>query len=344
MSTDRRTGRGFQRPAWLSERGLTWLLRAAPVMLLLMIFAIKSLSMVGVNSAGMRAYEKANFGSSRTSFAQLGFLNILEPWIATYNRGTAEYQLRDYDAARESFTKALDQAPKKYDCRVRLNLAASIEGQADVLAGQQQHAKAAERYEEGVRIQSEGECGEPPEGEPSPDPSASEEPSESPSGEPSESPSGEPTPSDGPSGEPSDDPSGEPTDGPSGEPTDGPSGEPTDGPSGEPTEGPGEQGGEEGQDGKQSEEERHREEAKRKQEQQERMEKKAEEQRTQAERTDEGSDEGEDDPEPPPDEAGPEGGEQRQKQLEERSKKAQGEQQKGRDREGAPDQRSDKPW
>ncbi|NLT30506.1 MAG: hypothetical protein GXX86_08630, partial [Propionibacterium sp.] len=233
MSGDRRRARrGFQRPAWLSERGVQWLLRAAPVLVLLLVFAIKSLSMVGVNAAATRAYEDGNYGSSRAGFAQLGFLNVFESWIAVYNRGTAEYQLRDYDAARESFTVALDRAPERYDCRVRLNLVASIEGQADVLAGQQQHSAAAERYEEGLQILAAGNCGEP-QGDPSPSPGASDSPEPSPSGDPTDDPSGDPT----------DNPSGDPTDDPSGDPTSGPSGEPTSGPSGDPTEGPGDEGG-----------------------------------------------------------------------------------------------------
>lgn len=335
MSGDRRRARrGFQRPAWLSERGVQWLLRAAPVLVLLLVFAIKSLSMVGVNAAATRAYEDGNYGSSRAGFAQLGFLNVFESWIAVYNRGTAEYQLRDYDAARESFTVALDRAPERYDCRVRLNLVASIEGQADVLAGQQQHSAAAERYEEGLQILAAGNCGEP-QGDPSPSPGASDSPEPSPSGDPTDDPSGDPT----------DNPSGDPTDDPSGDPTSGPSGEPTSGPSGDPTEGPGDEGGDEGEESGQSEEERRREEAERKQEQQQRMEEKAEDQRNQAERKEGDEEEGDDETDEPPSEPqDPAGSEQRQQQLEKQSEQAQQEQQAGRDREGRPDQRSDRPW
>lgn len=318
-----RSRRQFQRPRWVTPRGARWLLGTSPVLVILLIFAIKALSMVGVNSAGISAYDEGRFAASRDSFAQLSFGNVFQPWIADYNRGTAEYRLRDYAAARESFTAALDRVPAEYECRVVLNLVATIERQGDELAAQQQPRDAAEHYEDALRLLSDTDCGDP-----SATPSPSPDPSSSPSADPS------PTTDPSPTADPSADPSGDPTSDPSGEPSSDPSGEPTSDPDGEP----------DPDSEPQSDEERREQEAQRKQEQEERIGEKAEEQRKNSERRDrDPSQSSEPEPSAEPD-SDPSGEQQRREELEQRNQDGQQEQNRRRDRDERPRERSDTPW
>lgn len=313
-----RSRRQLQRPQWVTRRGARWLLGTSPVLLVLLIFAIKALSMIGVNSAGITAYDEARFSASRSSFAQLRVGNLFQPWIADYNRGTAEYGLRDYPAARESFTTALERVPADYECRVVLNLVATIERQGDELATQQQPREAVQHYEDALRLLADSECGDPtstpsPSPEPSPTPSSDE-----PTPDPSQTPQPTDEPTAAPSGEPSSDPSEDPTSNPEGEPG-------TD-------------------DEPQSDEQRREEEAQRKHEQEERIGEKADEQRKNSERRDrDPSQSSEPEPSQEPD-SDPSGEQQRREQLEQRNQEGQQEQSRRRDRDERPDQRSDTPW
>lgn len=306
---------------WITPLGTRWLIGTSPVLVLLLLFALKTLSMVGVNDAGIRAYDEGRFSASHRIFSQLHFINVFEPWIAAYNRGTAEYGLRDFGAARESFTTALEQAPAEYECRVLLNLVSTIERQADELATQRQHAEALKHYELALRMLADANCGELTHSQ-SPSPSPSDSPSVSESPSPSQSQSPSESPSSGPSGEPSPNPSGEPSSIPSGGPSSQPEGEPD----------------------QQGAEDRQREEADRKQQQQERISEKADEQRQQAERESR-------DPEPsvdpeasPEPESDPAGQQQRQEQLEQRNQEGQREQNRHRDRDSRPTERVETPW
>lgn len=86
---------------------------------------------VGEGSAAVSGGEPDR---ARTAFAANASVNVFEPWIAPYDEGVAAYLQDDPDAAVELFTTALADAPAAEGCRVRTNLALSLEAVGDEAA------------------------------------------------------------------------------------------------------------------------------------------------------------------------------------------------------------------
>lgn len=223
------------RPAVFNSRLRKLLLISLPVWLIAAMVCAKFVSMTVENRQGIAAYGEGDHGQARTHFSRLGVGNVAESWIAHYNRGTANFQLRVYAAAQQDFERAVQSAPAVQQCKVRINLALALEARGDDEAAAQSPDRAAELYRQADQVLAEANCADPTPTEPSasPTPSSSGQPSQDPSAQPSQNPSGQP--SQDPNGEPSQDPSGQPSDQPGeGEPTQG--GEPKDGQGGEPSE------------------------------------------------------------------------------------------------------------
>lgn len=115
------------------------LLWSLPVMLIAFLAALKLLSAVALNMAGTSAYEHANHNTAAERFHSLEFFNVVEPWKAHFNQGTAIYAGGDFWNAKEQLEVALDLVPKsaqgeppgKEECDVRTNLSLSLEGLGD---------------------------------------------------------------------------------------------------------------------------------------------------------------------------------------------------------------------
>lgn len=307
-----------QRRPLVNRRLRKVLLISLPIWLVAALFCVKLVSMTVENRAGTAAYESGDHGAARTHFSRLRVGNVAESWIAHYNRGTANHQLRAYPAARSDFEKALKSAPPAQQCKVRINLALTLEALGDDEGAAQNADRAAELYREADKVLADANCGDPtPDGQPSNQPSPSGQPSSEPSkgssGKPSQNPSGKP--SGGPSGQPSSDPNGEPTSNPNGEPTDGPEG--------------GEQG-EQGKEGKEPGGDSPEQQQQRKEETQQRLEDKAEEADRNARRNEnrkppEPSEQDQSDPNQSP--------ESKQEQQAQQNKESQKENAESRDRE-----------
>ena len=184
----------------------------APLALLLLIFAGKVLLMVSANETGRDAYAQQGYETAEAQFHRNRHLDLLEDWVASYNRGTTLIQLNRYEQARTDLERALTRVPADRDCMVRINLVLAIEGQGDELLAQQHPADAERVYAEAREVLRKGQCGDL-----------------------AASPSGSSKPSSGRSGPSTKNQSGQPTTGKSGQPTTGNSGEPTTGKSGDPT-------------------------------------------------------------------------------------------------------------
>lgn len=286
------------------------LLISLPVWLVAALFCVKLVSMTVENRAGMAAYDSGDHGTARTHFSRLGTGNVAEPWIAHYNRGTANHRLRLYPAARSDFEKALEVAPGAQQCKVRINLALTLEALGDDETAAQNPDRAADLYRQADKVLADARCADPtPGGQQSPSsrPSASSKSSTEPRGKPSQDPSGQP--SKGSSGEPSGDPNGEPSSDPNGEPTDAPGG----------------QGGQQGEQQDSPEQQQQR-----KEETQQRVEDKAEEADRNAERNEgreppEASEQDQSDPNQSP--------ESKQEQQNQQNQKSQQENAESRDRQ-----------
>lgn len=115
------------------------LLWSLPVMLIAFLAALKLLSAVALNMAGTSAYQHANHNTAAERFESLEFFNVVEPWKAYFNQGTAIYAGGEFFEAKEQLEVALDLVPKgepgappgKEECDVRTNLSLSLEGLGD---------------------------------------------------------------------------------------------------------------------------------------------------------------------------------------------------------------------
>lgn len=137
------------------RRVLLW---SAPVMLLLLLFGVKSISMVAVNESGRGAYSAGDHDSATRQFDRLGLLNLFQWWIAPYNHGTALYQTGDLDRAESELQIALDRAPQDKSCQIAINLSRVLEAQGDQLGGQGRHAEAQEKYTAALKVLADHRC------------------------------------------------------------------------------------------------------------------------------------------------------------------------------------------
>ncbi|GAB3624933.1 hypothetical protein GCM10027418_30190 [Mariniluteicoccus endophyticus] len=314
----------------------------APVWLVLVLVAVLLLTKLADNAAGRESYVGHDPAGARQRFERTQRINVVEPWIAHFNHGTAAYQLRRYAEARTDFSTALASVPKTHDCMVRLNLVETIERMGDELAAARSFDAARVQYEEALRVLRAGSCGDrtpdpsaSPSAEPSASPSRSGTPSRSASSAPGSSESATPgrsgAPSPGHSGEPTSGPSGVPSSRSSGQPTNGPSGQPTSGPSGQPTQGE-----------QKSDEERRQEEKRRAEEAEKRLEKKQKDASGQGQKG--ATQSPSPTSQPSPAEQDEQGEAQRQQKLEKQNKDARKENQEGRDRKDRTGPRVDRPW
>ena len=123
---------------------------AAPVAALLIIAAFflstSFFNIIFSIEYGGRSYDLANsFSNTRQ------FMNVLEPYIAHYDRGVTELQMKQYVKAENSFTEALQNSPREDRlCMIYVNLALSIEYQAD-------QSLAGKNYEQALILYNRAE-------------------------------------------------------------------------------------------------------------------------------------------------------------------------------------------
>lgn len=143
------------------------LLWSLPVLIIAFLAAFKLLSAVAVNMAGTSAYEHANHNTAADRFELLAdYFNVVEPWKAHFNQGTAIYASGEFFAAKEELEVALDLVPKgepgappgKEECDVRTNLSLSLEGLGDEAMAAGDPAMGANYYTQAQTALSN--CGE----------------------------------------------------------------------------------------------------------------------------------------------------------------------------------------
>ncbi|MDI3211636.1 hypothetical protein [Arthrobacter sp. AL12] len=116
------------------RRLLLW--SALPVLLALLL-AAKLLSAAWFAGQAGGAFARGDAPAVESAAAVLGVANFLEPHKAPFAAGDARALRGDYAGARTAFEAALAAAPSADECRVRANLALSIErlGDAEADAG-----------------------------------------------------------------------------------------------------------------------------------------------------------------------------------------------------------------
>ncbi|MDO5287243.1 MAG: tetratricopeptide repeat protein, partial [Actinomycetia bacterium] len=157
------------------------LLGFAPLALLMLVFAGKVLLMVGANESGREAYAQQAYETAEADFGRNRRGDLLQDWVASYNRGTTLVRMHRYEEARADLERALARVPAEYDCMVRVNLVLAMEGQADDLMTQRRAADAEQLYAAARELLRQGSCGSPESTSPSPGASGSQSASRRPS-------------------------------------------------------------------------------------------------------------------------------------------------------------------
>jgi hypothetical protein len=154
----------------LRRRLLLW---SAPVVLLVLLVALKLLSLPAFAALTQWSYADRAFERSASSSEPLGVANVVEPWVHHFDRGTAYAQIGVLDVARQEFVTALDLAPEDatISCVIRVNLVLTIEAQGDAALLELRYADAEALYELGQETVDEAPegCFQPPEDPQQPD-------------------------------------------------------------------------------------------------------------------------------------------------------------------------------
>jgi len=154
----------------LRRRLLLW---SAPVVLVVLLVALKLLSLPTFAALTQWSYGDQQFERSASLSEPLGVANLVEPWVHHFDRGTAYAQIGVLDVARQEFVTALDLAPEDatISCVIRVNLVLTIEAQGDAALLELRYADAEALYELGQKTVAEAPegCFQPPEDPQQPD-------------------------------------------------------------------------------------------------------------------------------------------------------------------------------
>lgn len=103
-----------------------------PVVLLLLIAAVRLLSLAPTAQLAIDAYDAGRYVTSEQISGSLLESNVVEPYLPYFNRGDAFAADKYYGPATDNFEKALELAPLDRKCEVRLNLALAWERFGDI--------------------------------------------------------------------------------------------------------------------------------------------------------------------------------------------------------------------
>ena len=76
---------------------------------------------------GNGAFNSQQYAQAEQYYGANMKLNVIEPWIASYDRGTSRAAESNYADAKKDLRAALDMAPQEQKCRVGMNLVWTLE-------------------------------------------------------------------------------------------------------------------------------------------------------------------------------------------------------------------------
>lgn len=141
--------------AALRRKRLLWFAIASPLLLAMSVFSLKFFSMPVIEPFSTHAYHQQNYDRAISRLGPLKPMNWFESYLVPYNEGTARLQQGDLDGAETQLRGALDEwnaagdinAPLHAECKIRTNLAITLERRADQL---QDDAAKVELYDEAL--------------------------------------------------------------------------------------------------------------------------------------------------------------------------------------------------
>ena len=122
------------------------LVASAPVAIVVLIAAVKMISVVVASNSASSAYADRDADALHSAATVLGVLNLIEPAKAPFAAGTSavlDDRLADADAR---FSEALAHVPAEQSCPVLVNLELVRERQGDVDAWENRPDAARDRY------------------------------------------------------------------------------------------------------------------------------------------------------------------------------------------------------
>lgn len=137
------------------------LLWSLPVSLMLLVIAIKLISVPIISSVAKSNFLNKRYYESTQILEPLYAGNWLEPYKLYYNQANGFYMSAMYIEAELGYREALKTVPREFECYVRVNLALSIEAQADVYFQEKKLDESILRYDEAKAVLRDGQdsCG-----------------------------------------------------------------------------------------------------------------------------------------------------------------------------------------
>lgn len=136
---------GHRTPARLRLRHRL-LLVSAPIVLIVLIAAVKMISVVVAGNSAANNYAERDADALHDNVAVLGVLNVIEPAKAPFAAGTSAVLDDRLADAESGFSEALARTPPEHSCPVLVNLELVRERQGDVDAWENRPDGARERY------------------------------------------------------------------------------------------------------------------------------------------------------------------------------------------------------
>lgn len=135
------------------------LLRVLTALLLMAVGAILGAQLLFIGM-GTIASQRGDHLAAHDAYHRAERVSLVARWVAPFNRGVANYELRRWDAAVLDFALATQRAPEDQQCMVRLNWAQALEASADGFREQDDLAGALVRYQEALVVLSLAQCPE----------------------------------------------------------------------------------------------------------------------------------------------------------------------------------------
>ncbi|MBV7412219.1 hypothetical protein KRX56_05680 [Dermabacteraceae bacterium TAE3-ERU27] len=138
--------------AWLRKVRLIWAAILAVPLLLLSALALKFFSMFVIAHLVVDDYAQKELPAAQERNDSLFFANWFEPYLADYNRGTILLREGKLEQAESSLRAALQNWESSHDlnqpphaeCKIKINLALTLEKKSDDIADAKQRASVLE--------------------------------------------------------------------------------------------------------------------------------------------------------------------------------------------------------
>ena len=145
------------RPPQVRRRRRRLVLASLPVAVLLVLVAVRLLTLNPVHDRTLDAYTAGDAERTMTWAQRQGWVNVVEQFRAPFAVGDAHILTGHYALARPWFEQAFELVPKGGidDCKVRVNLGLTYEALGDDAKARERTDEWKQFYDKGIRITKE---------------------------------------------------------------------------------------------------------------------------------------------------------------------------------------------